>query len=947
MFADERRSSLMSQICCVGFILGFLVFIPISAQASLFISEFILVDAESDKDIRPLADNDTINLALLPSRNLNLRAEVGGSKPGSVRFALNARANYRTENLYPYTLAGDRDSDYFVWRAEVGTYTVTATPYTRSQAKGLAGEALSLTFHVIDDEGQSPIDHPDTDKNWRIWRINAGGGEYTDKMGNLWSADHSYNTGGAHAVRNVAIAGTEDDVLYRSNRWDARKLPAMEYRIEIPNGNYTVSLHFADLWEGPAAAVKRVFDVDIEDERIINDLDIHKTVGYNAALIMTSDVVVTDGELNIRFLHQVRNPLVSAIEVIGNDGPIPGDDPNLDTDGDGLTDNQELDLYGTDPDLMDTDGDGLHDGEEVALGTDPLIPDINDDIVLAGELKKWHKLTLSFRGPHTGEMDDPNPFTDYRLNVIFKSGKTRYIVPGYFAADGNAGESGAESGNIWKVHFTPDLEGVWTYDVSFRFGADIAVSDNSYAGSSAGWFDGASGRFIVEGTDKFAPDLRGEGRLRYVGGHYLQFAETGRYFLKAGADSPENFLAYNDFDNTPNKGNHRKSWSAHIRDWRYGDSTWKNGKGKGIIGAINYLAKKGMNAVSFLTMNINGDDRNVFPYISDAPADRTRFDCSKLDQWEIVFEHANRRGMYLHFKTQETENDQLLDGGELGLTRRLYYRELIARFSHHLALNWNLGEENSQTNAQRKSMARYFHDHDPYQHPIVIHTFPDSQERVYRPLLGRNSYLTGVSIQTGKDQVHSSTRQWINESAAAGRPWVVANDEQNHHQTGILPDSVDYWHNQSRRDVLWGNLMAGGAGCEYYFGYSHPHSDLTCEDYRSRDHMWDLSRIAIEFFEDYLPFWEMKNDNGLITTDGDYCLYKHDEVYCIYLKNGGSTELDLSNTDGYFVVKWFNPRRGGYLRNGSVRAVPGGAMRHLGNPPNRADEDWVILVTRM
>ena len=244
-------------------------------------------------------------------------------------------------------------------------------------------------------------------------------------------------------------------------------------------------------------------------------------------------------------------------------------------------------------------------------------------------------------------------------------------------------------------------------------------------------------------------------------------------------------------------------------------------------------------------------------------------------------------------------------------------------------------------------MARYFHDHDPYQHPIVIHTFPDSQESVYRPLLGRNSYLTGVSIQTGKDQVHSSTRQWINESAAAGRPWVVANDEQNHHQTGILPDSVDYWHNQSRRDVLWGNLMAGGAGCEYYFGYSHPHSDLTCEDYRSRDHMWDLSRIAIEFFEDYLPFWEMKNDNGLITTDGDYCLYKHDEVYCIYLKNGGSTELDLSNTDGYFVVKWFNPRRGGYLRNGSVRAVPGGAMRHLGNPPNRADEDWVILVTRM
>jgi len=30
------------------------------------------------------------------------------------------------------------------------------------------------------------------------------------------------------------------------------------------------------------------------------------------------------------------------------------------------------------------------------------------------------------------------------------------------------------------------------------------------------------------------------------------------------------------------------------------------------------------------------------------------------------------------------ENDQLLDGGELGNERKLYYRELIARFSHHV-----------------------------------------------------------------------------------------------------------------------------------------------------------------------------------------------------------------------------------------------------------------------
>ena len=77
-----------------------------------------------------------------------------------------------------------------------------------------------------------------------------------------------------------------------------------------------------------------------------------------------------------------------------------------------------------------------------------------------------------------------------------------------------------------------------------------------------------------------------------------------------------------------------------------------------------------------------------------------RIDVSKTAQWELVFEHADTMGMFLHFKTQEQENDQLLDGGKLGLQRRLYYRELVARFGHHLALNWNLGEENTNTDKE-------------------------------------------------------------------------------------------------------------------------------------------------------------------------------------------------------------------------------------------------------
>ncbi|MEM8897477.1 MAG: DUF5060 domain-containing protein, partial [Bacteroidota bacterium] len=344
------------------------------------------------------------------------------------------------------------------------------------------------------------------------------------------------------------------------------------------------------------------------------------------------------------------------------------------------------------------------------LGQDSL----PNGISIQGEQKKWHKITLIMDGPQASETGTPNPFTDYFLEATFSKGNKTVKVPGYFAADGNAGESGATSGNKWKIHFSPDEIGTWNFSIVFKTANSIIQNANPYSGNSVGSLDGKTGSFQVQASDKSGDDLRAKGRLQYVGKRYLRFAETGEYFFKIGADSPENLLAYQDFDNTPNIGNRRKSWSSHIQDWKAGDPTWKNGKGKGLIGAINYLKSEGQNAFSFLTMNIEGDDRNVFPYISDKTADRTRMDVSKLDQWEILFEHADKLGMFLHFKTQETENDQLLDNGGLGLERKVYYRELIARFSHHLALNWNVGEENTNTDNQRKDFASYLKGQDPY-----------------------------------------------------------------------------------------------------------------------------------------------------------------------------------------------------------------------------------------
>ncbi|MEX2026655.1 MAG: hypothetical protein WEH44_05130, partial [Pirellulaceae bacterium] len=65
---------------------------------------------------------------------------------------------------------------------------------------------------------------------------------------------------------------------------------------------------------------------------------------------------------------------------------------------------------------------------------------------------------------------------------------------------------------------------------------------------------------------------------------------------------------------------------------------------------------------------------------------------------------------------------------------------------------------------------------DPYDHHLVVHTFPNAQDHVYPPLLGEKSVLTGASLQNSWSNAHQRTLKWLTESARAGKPWVVAHD---------------------------------------------------------------------------------------------------------------------------------------------------------------------------
>jgi hypothetical protein len=570
---------------------------------------------------------------------------------------------------------------------------------------------------------------------------------------------------------------------------------------------------------------------------------------------------------------------------------------------------------------------------------------------IVGERKQWHDVQLTFAGPQTSETAKLNPFLNYRLNVTFRHGDKVYVVPGYYAADGNAAETSATAGNLWRVDFVPDEVGTWTYTASFRTGPEVAVSLDPNAGTATS-FDGTRGAFTVAPSDKTGRDARANGMLRYVGKHFLQYAGSKRYFVMAGTQSPENFLAYYQFDNTrdfrgqkglpsPDQLHH---YDPHVRDWKPGDPSWQGGKGKGIIGALNYLASKGMNSFYTLTMNNYGDAMDINPWISYD--EHTRYDVSKLGQWEIVFSHMDRLGMQVMMITQEEEGEQTL--GKMSVERKLYYRELIARFAHHSGIVWDLDEEMDRFRYFKtqdiEDIANYIKAIDPYKHPIQYVQWKAElidDQRTYGRLLGFPNF-DSTALQHDAENTHAETIKWLDKSDAAGHPWLVHLIEMN---PGVRPDTEDYAHDRVRKLAIWGHYMAGGTGTMFFF--TDPIGDLNMEDYRSRDHLFDLIHYAQDFVVRYLPVQDMRHADELTPAKDDYVLAKPGQVYAVYLPEGGSTALDLSQAPGRFEVKWYNPRAGGELQDGSVRAVEGGGSRSLGKAPSDTSSDWAVLVRKV
>ena len=165
-------------------------------------------------------------------------------------------------------------------------------------------------------------------------------------------------------------------------------------------------------------------------------------------------------------------------------------------------------------------------------------------------------------------------------------------------------------------------------------------------------------------------------------------------------------------------------------------------------------------------------------------------------------------------------------------------------------------------------------------------TRTDAQDEVYGRLLGEQSPLTGLSLQNSYAAGHERTLRVGQCVSQAGRPWVVAGDEQGSSSLGVPPDpgykgfsgkgpqgnAIQTIHD-IRKWTLWGNLMAGGAGVEHTSDINYPKT-ISWPRTFAAEKSWDYGRIALEFFRTHkIPFWEMTNANAVGNTSNDNSRY--------------------------------------------------------------------------
>jgi hypothetical protein len=435
-------------------------------------------------------------------------------------------------------------------------------------------------------------------------------------------------------------------------------------------------------------------------------------------------------------------------------------------------------------------------------------------------------------------------------------------------------ESFWDGGNTWKVRMAPTKVGTWTYTTT----------------SSDDQLNGTTGTFETVSSDK-------------------------KGFIKVNPDYPYSFM-YD--DGTP------FFWM--------GDTLWDDPGYNRFKDYIDLISSHGYNSYHTIVAHDRYDYQEneggapfEMIYLTHRNYDRLRPEFFQEFDKRVIY--ANSKGLMPQFFL--TWSKEFVNWDRSQYER--YVRYMIARYAAYDVV-WVVSGEYDHPAAGPPPPSDYtyhgnvIYQRDPYRRPISIHPMVSSNE------FGNDAWLTYVMLQSNHisfdyDEVHAA----IINNRAYNKPVVDGEPEYLRQDTGI---TIDGW-----RKTAWSTVLAGGyfdTGYQHIFwdpdnhyGYTHSGWNL---HYPANMQGMAQMKYLYDFFQK-VEFWNMSLSDNLVTSGTAYCLANIGQEYVIYLPDGGSVNVDLSDATGTLDVEWYNPKDGTYYDDGTVT----GGGRESFTPPFSGD----------
>jgi hypothetical protein len=268
----------------------------VAATSTITIQFTSVVDSASINAIEILSGSAPVSVSVAPS-TVTLTASQTQAFTATVTNTTNTAVTW---TLSPATGAGTlsingNTATYTAPSSITTTQTVTVTATSAADTTKSASAQITLSPTVT----FNPI------------RVDAGGGAFTDPAtGNVWSADTGFAGGNTFSTTSTVTdtANPSQAPLYQTERYGN-----FTYTFTVPNGTYTVTLKFAELYW--TSTGQRIFNVVINGATVLSNFDIVAAAGGPLIAVDKVFTVGPTSTITIQFTTVVDNAGVNAIQI--------------------------------------------------------------------------------------------------------------------------------------------------------------------------------------------------------------------------------------------------------------------------------------------------------------------------------------------------------------------------------------------------------------------------------------------------------------------------------------------------------------------------------------------------------------------------------------------------------------------------------------------------------